>query len=515
MYQQSTETISDESGESDSEVEDADAPLLTRTETKHADKYLSDDKPSHSQPDDSEEHKGNRAWKLRAAASYYFSFIGLGMVMSALGPTLPGLAQLFGAGEATNLAPLLTARGVGYTAGTLGMGYLVSKYPSQRHRLLVLSSSLMGLLAIMMPRCSGGSGGIGGLYVVMGLMSLFGGALDLGGNVCLVVVWRRDPWSAAMMNLLHFFWGVGSLCAPLVAEGVGLQASQQNATWLCVGLVGMVVGLGPLVVDPPQDSTDENADTGPSASEEPSQGKIAIDGDDALLIEEDPAANADTNDVIPTSSPAATLSFKVAIAMLFFYYFAYAGAEHTPGDWLATYALVKLNASEDDGANLTAMYWGLLTFGRLVGAVLTVKLSAVQMMGLDMAFCVLGCLLLLTWGSATVSGAYVAVALLGMGLSTLYPMGIMLAEEKLSVSGSWISVFISGGTIGSVVLPLLVGLLLAKAPLALAWAETGFILSQLLCWLVVKSMPAKAARNAPTLSAEDTGANPAIDSTDA
>lgn len=89
------------------------------------------------------------------------------------------------------------------------------------------------------------------------------------------------------------------------------------------------------------------------------------------------------------------------------------------------------------------------------------------------------------------SQAFVAVALLGMGLSTLYPMGIMLAEEKLSVTGSWISVFISGGTIGSVVLPLLVGLLLAKAPLALPWAETVFIVSQLLCWLVVKSMPTK------------------------
>ena len=72
-------------------------------------------------------------------------------------------------------------------------------------------------------------------------------------------------------------------------------------------------------------------------------------------------------------------------------------------------------------------------------------------------------------------------------------MGILLAESKLKADSAWISRLIAGGTIGSVVLPLLVGLLLADAPLAFAWCEAGFILVQIGSYLAVRALPAPGA----------------------
>ena len=54
-------------------------------------------------------------WKMQVTTTYFLAFIGLGVSTSALGPTMHGLATAYGQEDATDLAPLLTARGVGCT----------------------------------------------------------------------------------------------------------------------------------------------------------------------------------------------------------------------------------------------------------------------------------------------------------------------------------------------------------------------------------------------------------------
>ena len=54
-------------------------------------------------------------------------------------------------------------------------------------------------------------------------------------------------------------------------------------------------------------------------------------------------------------------------------------------------------------------------------------------------------------------------------------MGILLAGRKLPVDPKWTSRFISGGTIGSVALPALVGVALAENADALPVAEALFV----------------------------------------
>lgn len=147
----------------------------------------------------------------------------------------------------------------------------------------------------------------------------------------MLVIARQPDLRHKYFSPLHLVTKCINTCV-----GVGLGPHQQNATWLCVGLVAIVVGLGPLLVDPPLDSTDENADNKSKPSKELHRGNSALDDDETLLVVEqrnnDGGAKSEPPSATPSvTQPGATLSFKVAIAMLFFYYFAYAGAEHTPG----------------------------------------------------------------------------------------------------------------------------------------------------------------------------------------
>lgn len=131
------------------------------------------------------------------------------------------------------------------------MGWLMSVYKNHRHRLLAASAVVMGGFATLIPAKAGG-GEMWVLYVLMTLMSVGGGALDLGGNVLLVKVWEGDTWAAPAMNALHCCWGIGSLMSPLVAAWVGLTAEDMGTTWLVIGAIATGLGLPLLLFDEPR-----------------------------------------------------------------------------------------------------------------------------------------------------------------------------------------------------------------------------------------------------------------------
>jgi len=299
------------------------------------------------------------------------------------------------------------------------------------------------------------------------------------------------------MNLLHFMWGLGSFLSPLVAEGVGLSPSRLQATWATIGIVSAVLGAPLFFVQSPPPAV--TATTTKDKTDEGDGHTVSTDVDASTG---GPAAGAE----VPSGLKLSRFAFGAAIVALSLYYFCYAGAEHALGDWLATFAIQTLHKSDDDGANLTSVYWACLTLGRLLGAATTKLLSPTQLIAMDFTLAGIGCIILLTWGAVSLGGAYVGAALIGTGLSTLYPMGIMLAERKVRMTGGWISVFISGGTIGSVALPLVVGLLMTVDHSALAWSTASFVLVQLVSYIFVaryEDIPAAGANEVQDTDKDD------------
>eukprot|EP00039_Didymoeca_costata_P031440 m.34740 g.34740 ORF g.34740 m.34740 type:complete len:496 (-) comp8771_c0_seq2:22-1509(-) len=440
-----------------------------------------------------------RKLKILITCTYVSTMIGLGLVMSAIGPTLEGLAQAFGQEHSTDLAPILMSRGVGYTIGTLVMGWTSTKYKHKRHLGIVVSAVVMGVFAMLIPQFASGKKSLWTLVLMMTFMSLAGGALDLGTNVLLTIVWQEDRFAAPAMNMLHFAWGVGSMLSPLVADGVGLEADRMRETWAVTGAIAIFLGVPPIMFASPlrfeeieeqtksenekEDQDSESVDKleaqNKSAKENEDEEGESGDELEAELQSQNNSASA--NDISP-------LKFYVGITALFFFYFAYAGCEHTPGDWLATFAMDQLDQDEDVGAYMTSVYWAMLTFGRLLGVGTSVWLSANQLIGLDFGMCIIGCILLITLGGKDVQVAYFSSGLIGFGLSTLYPMGILLGESRLPLTAKWISRFIAGGTIGSVVVPVIVGLLFKISSMAFSWALLSFIGMQFTCYMTVALM---------------------------
>jgi hypothetical protein len=151
--------------------------------------------------------------------------------------------------------------------------------------------------------------GLGSLYFLTFLFSVFGGALDLGANVMLVEVWSGDSGGAPAMNMLHFSWGVGSLLSPLVAEGVGLAPSRLTATWAAIGLISLALGIPTFFVPPPSaprgsgsDDNDASVRKPDSGDEEEEDGEqnngsnsaANIQRESNVVAEQDPAGDAHT-----------------------------------------------------------------------------------------------------------------------------------------------------------------------------------------------------------------------------
>ena len=83
--------------------------------------------------------------------AYCVSFVGLGLLMNMIGPTLPGLAERLGDSSPSSLAPALLARGLGYGLGTIACGQLIDRFWEHAHAFLVVCILVMASASALVP----------------------------------------------------------------------------------------------------------------------------------------------------------------------------------------------------------------------------------------------------------------------------------------------------------------------------------------------------------------------------
>jgi len=133
--------------------------------------------------------------KLKQTAGYFYAFVILGAVISALGPTIDGLASNLGR-TATALSFLFSFRAAGYLTGSLGGGYLYEKVRGNRALgfvLLFLSATLLltPYLQTTIP-----------LIIALILTGISCGATDVGSNTLLAYTHKKQvgPYINAMYS---------------------------------------------------------------------------------------------------------------------------------------------------------------------------------------------------------------------------------------------------------------------------------------------------------------------------
>ena len=431
---------------------------------------------------------------------YFLCFVGLASQTSILGVTLSGLSISYGEtlipsnntytnqtiiGDATALSESLMGRGIGYYIGTMSIGFLFDRFANKAHVLFFLCCLTHCILTTMIPiyvsgsttqvsNANGDNLGVGRWYLFLALLlqGIGGGAVDLGGNVLLTRLFAGDLEKLApRMNLLHFGWGVGATIGPLLAVTLGLDSTSLITTYSVISLCALIISTPILCLRSPLMKTEKKTE-----------------------IETQPTPTTTTTTTTSTStSNNATVCSSTAVFKLLFlmmmYYFTYSGAERTMGDWVATFATIApAKASVEQGAFLVSVYFGFMSIGRLITAMLTMKQSMsvlftpARLITGNLLVAIFSYVLLLIFGSDSYTWMVISVAGVGLAFSSIYPSGISFAESKIAASGSQQSLYMSGAPLGGIVWPTLIGTLMrSQSVLYFPYVGAGLIF---LCFVV-------------------------------
>ena len=348
---------------------------------------------------------------LATTASYYAAFVVYGGVVAALGPTLPALsAHTHTALSAIGF--LFTARSLGYLAGSLSGGRLYDRLPGHP----VLAGTLLLLAAalalIPLPHA------LWLLAAVMAVRGVADGVVAVGPNALLLWLHRRQ--AGPFINGLHVCFGIGALLSPLaVAQAVRLLDNSLAAYWLLALLALPVAACIARL---------------PSPARRP---------------------------VVVAERPRAPVDYRlVALATAFL--FLYSGIESSFGGWIYSYATARQLATESAAAYLTSAFWAAITAGRLLAVVLALRLRPARLILADLVgiLASLG-LFLLFPGSPALT--WVATVGLGLCLASVVPLTLAFVGERMAVTGLATGWFFVGLGLGSMTVPLLIGVLFQSA----------------------------------------------------
>jgi MFS transporter, FHS family, Na+ dependent glucose transporter 1 len=335
---------------------------------------------------------------------YYLVFILLGLTLAAEGPSLLKLAE-HTSSELNEISLIFFFGALGYLAGSYTSGVLYDRVPG--HQLLGAVLVLLGISIIFVPLATS-------LAVLIGVVLVLGfakGALDVGCNTLLL--WVYHDKVGPFMNGLHAFFGLGAAVAPvIVARVLDATGDVHWAFWI-FSILAFPIALLVWRLPSPQ----------PRAV---------------------PAEHKDSG--VPV----------LPIAIMVTCFILYVGAEISYGNWIYAYA-VKLGLYTEITANsLNSAFWGFFTLGRLLAIWISTRLRPLTILYLDFVGCILSMgLIILFRDSATF--LWIGSILLGISFASIFPTFITLSEERMHVTGTITGWFLVGGSIGGMIVPVLIG----------------------------------------------------------
>lgn len=341
--------------------------------------------------------------KLLITASYYASFIAMGISMSSLGPTLPGLAENTRA-SLSAISILFTARALGSLSGSVLGGRI---YDTMRgHQVMAIMIIAMTGLTALTPL-------VPLLWVLAAVLFITGavqGVLNIGGNALLV--WVHGPNVGPFMNGLHFCFGLGTFLTPIIIAQFIVMESSLLWTYLLLAVLILPTAAVALLPSP----------------ESPLVGQKKL------------AARIDARLV-------------TLIALVFG---CYSGASLAYGGWIYTYAVEMGLSNETTAAYLTSLFWGALTLGRLAAIPLAVRFKPQAILRADFLGALLSLLAMLIWPKSMAAVMFTSAGL-GFALASIYPTTMSLSGEIMPISGKVTGLFSIGNSAGSMLVPWVIG----------------------------------------------------------
>jgi fucose permease len=353
----------------------------------------------------------------------YLAFISLGLPDTVLGVAWPSLRTGFGIPQSAMGAVLaagmsgyfLSGLWAGAGVGKLGVGGLLAASSG------LVAAALFGFAlapswAVFFP-----------IGVLMGLGS---GAIDSGLNG-----YAARHFSVRHLNWLHGCWGIGASLGPAlmtfsIAESYGYRAGYAG--------LGCVLGAMAILFLITRRRWDEPHDRGSQTSG--GSGKTS-------------------SETVAVSYRTALRSGRVWLQVLVF--FLYTGVESTVGQWCFSWLRERRGLSIEVAGGWTSAYWASLTLGRIVLGTFVDRWGADRTLRCATVGAVIGVSLFAASDGALGS---IGLLLLGVSLAPLFPTLMARTPARVgdAVAHHAVGFQVSAATLGSSLVPALVGVLVAR-----------------------------------------------------
>ncbi len=384
-----------------------------------------------------------RTHRRDPALMYLGSFVGVGLALSLLGPSI-GLLKGQVEVDTGEISAVFTAQGAGYLLGATVIGRRFDRGASNGLFTRGLLTLAVGMAAVPAARS------LVVLLCLFGVIGAAAGTIDVGGNTLLTR--RRSGAPAAWLAALHLSFGIGALLSPaLVAASESLRDDVLFATTVtavvCCGVAAWAAWADP---PPPGHQT--------SAGPIPSRGPFRLRS-------------------VPRRPAMPKGAWLIVGALLL-----NVAAELSFAGWVHTYSVESgLGAATATGA--TAGFWAAFVSGRLLSVFLARRVTSSAMLFHAAVLALLGGAVM-TIGQGHAVSVWVGVVLIGLGLAPQFPMTIAFAGECFVVTAAMMSRFVAAAGAASLLFPFLTGRLIDAVGPGAFPVTVSVILVANLAWVV-------------------------------
>lgn len=376
-------------------------------------------------------------------AAYYLSFIILGLTTAASGPSLLKLSEHTSSGL-DRISLIFVFGSLGYLVGSFFGGRAYDRLSG--HKLMAFTMLVVGVSSAVIPIARS----LEILLFAFFLSGLASGILDVGCNTLLM--WIHGEKVGPFLNGLHFFFGVGSLIAPILLAQVLVKTGDIHWLYWTFSIISIPIMVWLWTLPEPQHTV----------TEEEKQS---------------------------STFPVYTV---LLVAIMFV---LYVGLELGFGNWIYTYALTLELGTTITAAYLTSAFWGSFTIGRLLGVWISTQLRSQTILFMDIFGCAISTIVLMIWKDSTLA-LWLGTIGLGLSMASIFPTFIIIAGEWMQITGKITGWFLVGSGAGSMLLPWLIGQIFVRTgPKAMTTVlMIDLILLLLFLSLFLKTSPAPQAK---------------------
>ena len=343
-------------------------------------------------------------------------FLVFGLFNGAIGPVLEELSVLTNSSLAA-IGGVLTFLFLGSLIAQIVAGPLTDKVGQKT--VLVTSLFILGVGIAAFTNTTS----LTWMFVLFLFTGLGQGGVDLGANLVVTNAYPRN--NTGLLNLLHFFFGLGAFTGPaLVSLVVSLNATGRLVHWIAAGLFVLLAFVFMVFY--------QNAK---------------------------PVAHAEST---AAQSSGRGLYRSPLLWMIGALLLIYVGVEYGLGSWVTAFMSRSVGMPIQQGALITSAYWGFLTLGRLAGAAVSRKLTILQLLGVSILGGLIGGVAFV-FLTGTTSPAILVIIFLGFCFGTIYPTTIAITAANFPKDqGRAVGVVAAMGSVGGLALPWVAGVMLEK-----------------------------------------------------